>query len=192
MARTKTVTDEDILATARSLFLEKGIKASTRAIAKQAGISETVIFQRFETKENLFFSAMVLPEAKLEAIFSYRADEQTVCENLRLVSLQIVDYFREVMPIFLSLINHPAFDMQVFLQRHTLPRMQISAWLVEYLDREAALGRINGDSTLATAALLLSHLHHIALSQNIGTHPPTEVESAVADAIHVLWRGITP
>lgn len=190
MARTKTVTDEDILATARSLFLEKGINASTRAIAKQAGISETVIFQRFETKENLFFSAMVLPEAKLKVIFSCQAGERTVCENLKSVSLQIVDYFREVMPIFLSLINHPAFDMQVFLQRHTLPRVQISTRLVEYLNAEAVLGRIKGDSSLATAALLLSHLHHIALSQNMGAHPPNETESAVSDAIHVLWHGI--
>ena len=135
---------------------------------------------------------MVLPEAKLEAIFSYQAGERTVCENLKSVSLQIVDYFREVMPIFLSLINHPAFNMQVFLQRHRLPRMQISARLVEYLDKEAALGRINGDSTLATTALLLSHLHHIALSQDIGAHPPSEVESAVSDAIQVLWHGIAP
>lgn len=192
MARTKTVTDEDILATARALFLEQGIKASTRAIAKQAGISETIIFQRFETKENLFFSAMVLPEAKLEAIFICQAGERTVCENLKSVSLQIVDYFREVMPIFLSLINHPAFDMKIFLQRHTLPRVQISARLVEYLDKEAALGRIKGDRTLAAATLLLSHLHHVALSQNIGAHPPNEVEDTISDTIQVLWQGIAP
>ncbi|EKE96356.1 helix-turn-helix transcriptional regulator [Tolypothrix sp. LEGE 11397] len=34
------------------------MNASTRDIAKKAGISEAVIYQRFGTKEDLFFAAM--------------------------------------------------------------------------------------------------------------------------------------
>ncbi len=125
MPRNKTITDEEILNVARSHFIKQGVKASTRAIAKTVGISEAVIFQRFGTKEDLFFAAMVLPEAQLDTIFCVNPGERHLSENLRLISLQIVSYFREVMPIFLSLISHPSFEMQNFVQRHTMPAIQL-------------------------------------------------------------------
>ena len=192
MPRNKTITDEEILAVARSLFLKEGAKASTRTLAKTVGISEAVIFQRFSTKENLFFTAMVPPEAQLEAIFSIQPGEKQVTANLKLISLQIVSYFREVMPIFLSLIGHPSFDMQTFLQRHAMPGMQIGNRLTEYLTAEAELGRIRRDHVAAAAAILLSHLHNLALSENIGSHQPIDTECTISDAIEALWKGLAP
>jgi AcrR family transcriptional regulator len=192
MPRHKTITDEEILAVARSLFLQEGAKASTRTLAKMAGISEAVIFQRFSTKEDLFFAAMVLPAAQLDVIFSIQPGRQKVITNLESVSLQILFYFREVMPIFLSLVSHPSFDMQTFLQRHTMPGMQIVNRLTEYLNAEAELGRIQRENVAAVAAILLSHLHNLALSENIGAHQPIEIERAISDAIAALWKGLAP
>ncbi len=191
MPRNKTITDEEILAVARSLFLKEGAKASTRTLAKMAGISEAVIFQRFSTKEDLFFAAMVLPKAQLESIFSVQPGEKQVTTNLKLVSLQIVAYFREVMPIFLSLVSHPSFNMQTFLERHTMPGMQLGNKLTEYLNAEAELGRIRKNSA-AAAAVLLSHLHNLALSENIGSHQPTDTDRAISNAIEALWSGMAP
>lgn len=191
MPRNKTVTDEEILAVARSLFLKEGAKASTRTLAKIAGISEAVIFQRFSTKENLFFAAMVLPEAQLEVIFNVQPGQKQVTVNLKLVSLQIVDYFREVMPVFLSLISHPAFNIQTFLKRHTMPGMQLNIKLTEYLNAEAQLGRIRTGNS-AAAGLLLSHLHNLALSENIGSHQPIDTERAISEAIAAIWIGLAP
>jgi AcrR family transcriptional regulator len=191
MPRNKTITDEKILAVARSLFLKEGAKASTRTLAKMAGISEAVVFQRFGTKQDLFFAAMVPQEAQLEAIFSIQPGQKQVTENLKSVSLQIVVYFREVMPIFLSLISHPSFDLQTFLKRHTMPGMQLANKLTEYLNAEAALGRICKDN-VAAAAILLSHLHNLALSENIGSHKPIDTDCAISDAIEALWKGLAP
>ena len=157
-----------------------------------AGISEAVIFQRFGTKENLFFAAMVPPEAQLESIFNVPPDHKQVDTNLKSVSLKIVAYFREVMPIFLSLISHPSFDMQTFLQRHTMPVVQIGDRLTAYLNAEADLGRIRKDNVAAAAAVLLSHLHNLALSETIGSHQFIDTERAVSDAIAALWEGLTP
>lgn len=192
MPRNKTITDEEILTMARSLFLKEGAKASTRTLAKMVGISEAVIFQRFSTKEDLFFTAMVPPAAQLEAIFSIHPGDREIVPNLVSVSLQIVVYFREVMPIFLSLVSHPSFDMQVFLQRHTMPRIQIVNRLVEYLNAEAQLGRIQRENVEATAAMLLSHLHNLALSENIGDRQPIDTNQAISDAIEALWKGLAP
>lgn len=192
MPRNKTITDDEILAVARLFFLREGAKASTRILAKTAGISEAVIFQRFGTKEDLFFAAMVPPQAQLESIFKVQPGHQQVSTNLKLVSLQIVLYFREVMPVFLSLISHPSFDMQTFLQRHTVPTMQISEKLTAYLNAEADLGRIRRNNVAAAAAVLLSHLHNLVLSETIGSHQSTDTDQAVSDAIAVLWEGLSP
>lgn len=191
MTRSKTVTDEEILASARSLFLEVGIKASTRKIAKAAGISEAIIFQRFDTKEALFFAAMVPPEARLEKIFRVRPGENHVPENLESISLQIVDYFREVMPTFIALIGHPAFNMQTFLQRHTMPRIQIGNRLTEYLMAEAEIGRIRRSQVEIAVAILLSYLHHLAMSETIGAHQGS-AKATITDAINALWQGLEP
>jgi AcrR family transcriptional regulator len=192
MSRRKTITDEEILTAARSLFLKQGAKASTRTLAQTVGISEAVIFQRFSTKEDLFFAAMVLPEAQLETIFGIQPGEKQVITNLESISLQIVSYFREVMPIFLPLISHPSFDMATFLKRHTMPGMQIVNRLTEYLNVEAELGRIQGENVSATAAILLSHLHNLVLSENIGSHQPIDTDSAITEAIAALWKGLAP
>ncbi len=192
MPRNKTITDEEILTTARSLFLKEGAKASTRTLAKMVGISEAVIFQRFSTKEDLFFTAMVPPVAQLEAIFNIYPGQQEIVTNLVSFSLEIVIYFREVMPIFLSLVSHPSFDMQIFLQRHTMPRIQIVNRLTEYLNSEAELGRIQRENVEATAAMLLSHLHNLALSENIGDRQPIDTNRAITDAIEALWKGLAP
>lgn len=191
MTRSKTVTDEAILASARSLFLEVGIKASTRKIAKAAGISEAVIFQRFDTKEALFFAAMVPPKARIEKIFRIQPGENEVPENLELISLQIVDYFHEVMPTFIALIGHPAFNMQTFLQRHTMPRIQIGDRLTEYLIAEAKIGRIRSSQVEIAVAILLSYLHHFAMSETIGAQQGS-ARATITDAINALWQGLEP
>jgi hypothetical protein len=59
-------------------------------------------FQRFGTKEGLFFAVMVPPIAELDAIFNIQAGAKPVTNNLQAVSLRIVAYFREVMTIFLA------------------------------------------------------------------------------------------
>lgn len=191
MPRHKTISDDEILTMARSLFLKEGVNVSTRDIAKKAGISEAVIYQRFGTKEDFFFAAMKLPEAQLDSIFDIQPGKGKIVKNLEYVSLQMIDYFREVMPVFLTLISHPSFTMQTFLIRHRVPAVQLSEKLIDYLTAESRLGRVRKDKIVVAVDILLSHLHNIALYETIGA-PKTEVNQAVADAIAVLWHGLAP
>lgn len=192
MPRNKTISDDDILAVARSLFLKEGTRASTRTLAKQACISEAVIYQRFGTKEDLFFAAMVPPQAQLKAMFDARPGQHSVTVNLILISSQIVAYFCEIMPVFLILISHPSFNMQTFLQKHRMPAMQIERELLAYLSAEAVLGRIRTDGIDATTKILISHLHHLALSKTIGIQGSVDTQQAISDVIDLLWQGLDP
>jgi AcrR family transcriptional regulator len=191
MPRNKTVSDDEIITVARILFLKNGIKASTKDIAKAAGISEAIIYQRFGTKEDFFFAAMKLPKTQLDIIFRIQAGEGKVAENLVDISLQILDYFREAMPVFLTLISHPSFNMPTFLKQHNIPAMQLREKLIDYLVEESKLNRVSQSNLAITANVLLSHLHNIALYEAIGA-PKTKVDSNVADTISLLWDGLAP
>ncbi|BBZ15539.1 hypothetical protein BST20_06665 [Mycobacterium branderi] len=48
-------------AAAREVFAERGYGATTREIASRAGVSHDLIFRYFDTKEKLFFDAVVAP-----------------------------------------------------------------------------------------------------------------------------------
>src|ERR1035438_5507653 len=61
MGRNKSISDDDLLAAARRVFVEQGYAASTREIARRAGVSEGLIFQRFQTKEDLSVGGPHLP-----------------------------------------------------------------------------------------------------------------------------------
>jgi AcrR family transcriptional regulator len=192
MPRRRTVSDEDLLRVARTAFLRDGINASTRTIAQEAGISEAVIFQRFGTKNDLFFAAMVPPAAELDTLFDIVAGRGSVVENVERVGVRLLDYFMEVMPVFIPLVSHPSFDLTTFQQRHALPAMQVGQRLTEYLAAEARHGRVRQGSPQAAATLLISHLHTLALMASIGGHSPAETRQGVKEAVEVLWAGLRP
>ena len=58
MGRHKTLSDEQLLAVARRAFRAGGFAVPGREIARLAGISEAVLYQRFASKDALFFAAM--------------------------------------------------------------------------------------------------------------------------------------
>ncbi|MBD2066302.1 hypothetical protein H6F93_01955 [Leptolyngbya sp. FACHB-671] len=65
---------------------------------------------------------------------------EAVKTNLQLIRLRIVAYVREMMPIF--------------LQRHTMPMVQIEHELTAYLTAEADLGRIHLDNIAVVTSVL--------------------------------------
>ncbi len=190
MPRPKTITDIDVLKMARKHFLQQGAGASTRSIAKDAGVSEAILFQRFGTKEGLFFAAMVPPAAELDDLFDVMPGKKTVLANLEKISAGILDYFREVIPIFLPLVTHPAFDMAAFLKQHEIPAMQINQRLNQYLSAEAELGRVGKKHLAGAVNLLISMLHNLAIGETIGASDPKHAPQAMTASIATIWDGI--
>lgn len=190
MPRPKTITDLDVLKVARNHFLQQGAGASTRSIAKDAGVSEAVLFQRFGTKEGLFFAAMVPPAAELDEIFDVTPGKKTVLANLEKISTGILGYFREVIPIFLPLVTHPAFDMAAFLKQHEVPAMQINQRLHQYLSVEAEVGRVGKKHIAGAVNLLISMLHNLAIAESIGASDTKHAPQAISASLATIWDGI--
>jgi AcrR family transcriptional regulator len=193
MGRRKRVADDALLAVAREVFVEKGIAASTRDIARRAGISEAVIYQRHPTKAHLFFAAMIPPPLNVEDLFSAPAHDGSVVEQLERIALGMMRYFREVAPILLQLVTHPEFDVEQFAQRHPdapFSRMQLG--LIQYLESQRERGRIVAETVGPAALTLFAALHSLAFLERLGVHGGTFDTAIIRAMVRCLWTGLAP
>jgi AcrR family transcriptional regulator len=193
MGRRKRIEDEELLAVARGVFVKQGFAASTREIARRAGISESVIYQRHPTKAHLFFAAMVPPALNVEALLSASADDRGVRERLEEIALAMMEYFREFVPILLPLITHPSFDVEKFAHQHPdSPFRRMNRSLMEYLAAQRERGNIAGENVGATALTLFSALHCLAILERVGVHGGRFNDAVVHAMVRSLWTGLAP
>lgn len=191
MARTTTITTEQILEAARAVFLEHGVNATTVEVANRAGISSASIFKRYPTKDALFLAAMneAPPErvwtAELEATIGHgdpRAD-------LTLIARRIAAYTSHVMPRLMLMRSMGKPEEPISPPRAT----EDFAAMTAYFGREMALGRIaRGDPTIPALALFHA-VAGFALSQVM---QPSEVlfntTRYLEDFVGLMWNGLEP
>ncbi len=193
MGRPKLIQDDELLAVAREVFVEKGIAASTREIARRAGISEAVIYQRHLTKADLFFAAMVPPALNVEDLLAAQSNDLGVLEHLEEIALGMMEYFRELVPILLPLMTHPSFDFEKFVQRHPdSPMNRIRQGLMEYLEAQRELGNIVAENVGPAALTLFAALHSFAIFERLGAHGGEFDEATVRAMVRSLWTGLAP
>jgi len=140
MARTKSISDQVLLRAARDVFVKGGFAASTKSIARRAGVSEGVLFQRFSTKEELFFAAMIPPAADLSGLFRKRHKDGY--KAFSAVTLAMLDYFRATLPVLITLIAHPSFRFEEFASRHPdSPLVTLRRQITHFMLEERLAGR---------------------------------------------------
>jgi AcrR family transcriptional regulator len=191
MARHRTIPDADLLDAARGVFVAKGPGASTREVARRAGVSEGVLFQRYGTKRDLFFAAMMIPAADLTArLRARRADRLTHLED---VCHAMVEYFREIMPVLLPLVSHPGFRFEEFVARHPgSPLDGLRRSLVDLFRTERAAGRIGPVDPGAAALTIFALAGCVAFFERMGAHGGRFPPELVDRAIRCVWDGLAP
>lgn len=99
MARPRQISDEKILEVARACLLENGPTTSTAFIARRAGVSQAVLFQRFSTKEQLVRAALV-PDAEAPWIPIAEAgpDERDARAQLVELASAVQAFFADIAP----------------------------------------------------------------------------------------------
>jgi len=191
LGRRKLVEDDELLAVAREVFVEQGIAAPTREIARRAGISEAVIYQRHPTKAHLFFAAMVPAALNVENLLAAPANDFSVPEQLEGIALGMMEYFREVMPILLPLMTHPEFDPETFARRHPQsPLGRIHLALMKYLETQRERGGIVAGNVGAAALTLIAALHSLALFERLGAHGGKFDDAIIRAMVRSLWTGL--
>ncbi len=140
--RPPTISDEKILETARDVFLEHGIRATTSEVAVRARISEGTIFHRFKSKDALFRAAMRLePEttAALLESFMPRVGEPELRHALVELGNRIIALGRLVLPVAMMSWSNPSSDYsleKLMTKQAALdgPRRALSAFLQAEMD----------------------------------------------------------
>ena len=191
MARPKRLSDEALLAIAREVFLEAGFTASTKLIARRAGVSEGVLFQRFSTKAELFFSAMIPPPADLTELF--RQPHADGFQAFSTVTLGLLDYFRQTMPVLTALMSHPSFQFEDFAAKHPdSPLVTLRRDIGHFMLRQIQSGQMGNVHPGAASLIAWSTAHTIAFFEHLGAHGGKFDDSMIQSTLECAWRGLAP
>jgi AcrR family transcriptional regulator len=188
MGRQKTITDEEVLLIARNIFRERGHTATTREIAQAAGISEAVLYQRFGSKDELFFAAMHPKGPDIERLLGAEDPPDDARAYLRKVVIQLGEYFAEVIPLALRVMMHPSFDPKSLARGQPRGPAGLHAALAQRLASLARRRRIRALSETVTARLLVSLAHDWALGQ-VHVLSPCGI-GVLREMVDVLWEGL--
>ncbi len=194
MGRRKQITDRELIETARAVFRESGHSASTREIARRAGVTQAVIFQRFKTKDELFFAAMSPQPPDLKALLGSEEEAAADVEvYLEAVARRLFDYFVVGAPSVLHLMTHPAFTAQVLAHAHEhLLAAQLGKKLAARLRRLQSRGLISEVEPRAAAETFIAALHSIAIFHTLAGSRTAMHETALHALVAVFWKGMSP
>ena len=187
MSRPKTIAEEDLLSAARQVFIEGGFAASTKRIAKRAGVSEALLFQRYGTKADLFFAAMVPPPMDMGAYITTAAAGTDGRDTLERLAWAMLDYFRAAVPMLLPLMSHPDFDFERFAATHP------SSGLVVLRVKMGEFFFANrAPDPAAASLLLLATMQSVAMFELLGAHGGKMPEEIMRRTIAAIWRAVEP
>jgi AcrR family transcriptional regulator len=191
MGRRRSISDETLLGAARAEFALRGAEASTRAIAKRAGVSEAVLFQRFKTKAGLFFAALAPRPPDLARIFGAAGRETSPERVLAAIAAGILDYFRSLFEVALPLMSHPDFDPAVLaVGNGRTPDRVLHEALARHLRASGTRQGVSPSEADAAAMLIVAALHSFAFYERTGLHGRGDAGLAIRRMISVLWRGL--
>lgn len=191
MGRHKTISDEEVLRVARKAFRNGGFAVSGREIARLAGVSEAVLYQRFDSKDTLFFAAMAPTEPDLTQIFGARGEEGEAHAWIRGAVERMAGTFEELIPLAVQVLLHP--DRKRSGAREGGPALsKLERELSNRLHSLQRRGEIAPGRPQAMARLLSSLAHDWAFHNAFLSHRPRLTRESLAACVDVVWRGLCP
>ncbi len=190
MGRQKTISDDEVLRVARDLFREHGHTATTREIAEAAGISEAVLYQRFGSKDDLFFTAMRPGEPDIAQLLGPADPADEAHEYLREVVVRLGWYFADVIPLALQVRTHPSFHPSRMAQTPPGGPAALQEGLAQRLASLARRRQIATPAEAVTARLLVSLAHDWALRSVLAHGTAARGIGELNEMVDVVWEGL--
>ena len=190
MGRPKTISDDAVLRIARDVFRENGHTATTREVAQAAGISEAVLYQRFGSKDALFFAAMHARGPEIEELLGPEDPPDDAREYLRTVLGRLGEYFAEVIPLALRVMMHPSFDPASLARTTPGGPAELREGLSKRIASLARRKRLAAPDEVVVARLLLSLAHDWALGVAFAHGSPAPNDTWLEEVLGVLWQGL--
>jgi AcrR family transcriptional regulator len=190
MGRHKTISDDEVLRVARDIFRAQGHTATTREVAEAAGISEAVLYQRFGSKDDLFFAAMHPRGPDIEELLGPKAPPDDAHTYLRTIIVRLGRHFAGGIPLALRVMTHPSFDPAMLTRAQIGGPAILQEGLAERLASLARRKRIATQAETLTARLLISLAHDWALRNVFSTASRSQRERELQEMVDVVWEGL--
>jgi AcrR family transcriptional regulator len=163
------VSEDAILDAARDVFLRRGLDATTAEIAERAGVSESLIFYRYKTKEALFVAVIdkMIVLAPSLASLPERVGIGDITDHLYEVGVGIVEGMRTVLPLMMMAWSSAA-KMTTLTDRMQHPNpvhIQALKLLGGYFEAEARLGRLRAVDSEILARTFFGGICDYVMSQ---------------------------
>ncbi|HZJ08701.1 MAG TPA: TetR family transcriptional regulator [Trueperaceae bacterium] len=188
-------TKAKILRAAADVIRAKGLgKATTRAIARAAGLSEGALYKHFDSKLDMFLSLLrSSPSDFVTLVMSLpeRAGQGSVTGNLQDLAERALEFYQRSLPMGSSLFAEPellARNREELRQRRAGPQLANEA-LADYLRRERELGRVRQEVDVNVVADLLlgACFQRAYLAQFIGPEMnEADIEAYAAGVVRAL------
>lgn len=168
--RPPSISDDAILEAARQVFLDQGVGATTAEIARRAGISESVLFHRYKTKEALFMAVLdrqIHVHAVVESL-AERVGKGDLDAHLFAVGSAFVEDARGAVPLFMiaNMMAHASNwkleGLQERMRRPHPAQVRTLKLLSGYFEAEMDAGRLRRvDSEILARAFIGAVVQHV-------------------------------
>ncbi|HEX3598191.1 MAG TPA: TetR/AcrR family transcriptional regulator [Polyangiaceae bacterium] len=168
MARPQSITDDEILAAARAIFLNKGISGTVEEVAERCRVGVATIFRRFPTKQALFIAAMeAVNESEWNRYITSRSRGAGNDARAGLVDLAktMLDAARKMVPLIMMKASNPAVGWD---ERRAKRAMAIVHQLTEFFEAETAAHRVVDVDPRVLSRVWLGAIRHIVMFEMIG------------------------
>lgn len=195
MARPRTISDDQILETARECFFEHGPSVSTDVIAEQLGVSPQALFKRFRNKHELMLAAIAPSEqAPWIPLVNAGPDNRPLETQLTEILTQLADFFVDIARR-MSVLRWSGMDPKGLFDRFDEPPPLVDIRVLSgWFQRAAQRGLIRNVDFSATAMLMLTSMHGPAMLTDMLGHHPTghSREEYVQFMVETLLQGMLP
>ncbi len=195
MARTKTISDEQILQAAREMFELHGFGATTSQIAEAADVSEGSIFRRWSSKDELMIAALGVQRPHwIDGVIELADSGKPLEQQLTELANDVLDFFLENLPKLTAMVTCGIQMKRKFLQSNeALPVQGVKA-VMNFFAQHRRAGRIRMTDPEVVARMFVASIHHYAFAEMAGLNQmmPIPRETYVRGVVANLIRGIEP
>ena len=171
MARPPSITDEEVLAAARAVFLNKGVSATVEEVAARCGVGEATIFRRFPTKQALFLAAMETGETEWGRFLMDRAargDGGDTRAMLIDLAHEMLDAGRKMMPLIMMKLSNPAMFDRMRASNRALGFIRV---LTDFFELQIREGRVTIEDPRVAARIWLGAIRHMVIFERADDLP---------------------
>jgi AcrR family transcriptional regulator len=195
VARPQSIDDEQILAAAREVFLERGPMATTLEVARRAGVSEGTIFKRFATKDELLVESMRLCGPALSADRTVELLAMpTLRDALEALVQELLAFYRTVMPRMALMASCHLPPSKFFAAHDEPPPVQNIKALMLYVRAEQRAGRMRDcDPEVVARSLVGATMSYCFAEQHgINNWLPMADSTYVRGIVDQILNGVAP